>query len=84
MLLLFREMQYIFDIMLDRSYSYGKERVDSRKGNKDVYKRQPEEIKAGINDLDFGPFGIIDWYAHRQGYQDQDDAAKVALSLIHI
>ncbi|EQI12766.1 UNVERIFIED_ORG: hypothetical protein QOE_2820 [Clostridioides difficile F501] len=26
-------MQYIFDIMLDRSYSYGKERVDSRKGN---------------------------------------------------
>lgn len=38
----------------------------------------PEEIKAGINDLDFGPFGIIDWYAHRQGYQDQDDAAKVA------
>ncbi len=38
----------------------------------------PEEIKAGINDLDFGPFGIIDWYAHRQGYQDQNDAAKVA------
>ncbi|WP_418991871.1 hypothetical protein [Alistipes sp.] len=38
----------------------------------------PEEIKAGINDLDFGAFGLLDWYAHRQGYQDQDDAAKVA------
>lgn len=37
----------------------------------------PEEIKAGINNLDFGPFGIIDWYAHRQGYPDQNDAAKV-------
>lgn len=38
----------------------------------------PDEIKAGINDLDFGAFGILDWYAHRQGYQDQNDAAKVA------
>lgn len=38
----------------------------------------PEEIKAGINDLDFGAFGILDWYAHRQGYQDQNEAAKVA------
>lgn len=38
----------------------------------------PDEIKAGINDLDFGAFGLLDWYAHRQGYQDQNDAAKVA------
>lgn len=37
-----------------------------------------DEIKAGINDLDFGPFGVLDWYAHRQGYQDQNDAADVA------
>lgn len=38
----------------------------------------PDEIKAGINDLDFGPFGVLDWYAHRQRYQDQNDAANVA------
>lgn len=38
----------------------------------------PEEIRAGINDLDFGPFGVIDWYARRQGYKDQNDAANVA------
>lgn len=43
----------------------------------------PDEIKAGINDLDFGAFGILDWYSHRQGYQDQNDAAKVAWVRVH-
>lgn len=37
-----------------------------------------DEIKAGINNLDFGPFGVIDWYARRQGYRDQNAAANVA------
>lgn len=37
----------------------------------------PEEIKAGINELDSDPFDLIDWYARRQGYADQNDAAKV-------
>lgn len=38
----------------------------------------PEELRAGIDELDFGPFGIIDWYARRQGFPDQDDAARTA------
>lgn len=41
-------------------------------------KPTPDEEKAGIGTLNFGPFGLIDWYAQRQGYQDQDDAAKIA------
>lgn len=36
----------------------------------------PEEIRAGINDLDFGPFGIIDWYARRMGISEHDDVLK--------
>ena len=58
----------------------GRARIGAHRSVVRKHKHQPtpEEIKAGINDLDFGPFGIIDWYAHRQGYQDQDDAAKVA------
>lgn len=37
-----------------------------------------DELRAGIRDLNFGAFGLIDWYARRQGYKDQNDAAKVA------
>lgn len=37
-----------------------------------------DEIRAGIRELDFGPFGIIDWYARRQGYADQNEAANAA------
>ena len=33
-----------------------------------------EELQAGVEFLDFGTFGIIDWYARRMGITDHDVA----------
>lgn len=38
--------------------------------------RTPEEIQAGVSQLKFGVFGIIDWYARRMGITDHDVALK--------
>lgn len=37
-----------------------------------------EEIAAGVKDLNFGTFGIIDWYAKRMGITNQDEVYNVA------
>jgi hypothetical protein len=37
----------------------------------------PEEVQAGVKDLKFGLFGILDWYAARQGISDQNEVLKV-------
>lgn len=36
-----------------------------------------EERQAGVEDLDFGIFGTIDWYAQRMGITDHDAVLKV-------
>ena len=38
--------------------------------------REPDaaEVMAGIDKLDFGMFGLADWYARRMGIHDHDDA----------
>lgn len=36
-----------------------------------------EEQQAGIDSLSFGVFGILDWYAQRQGIADHDEVLKV-------
>ena len=36
-----------------------------------------DEVAAGINDLDFGAFGLLDWYARRMGITNHDDAMSV-------
>ena len=45
----------------------------------DKAKSQPsdEEIRAGINQLNFGIFGLIDWYALRMGITDHEEVTKV-------
>ena len=35
---------------------------------------EPAEVKAGIAGLNFGLFGLADWYARRMGIHDHDDA----------
>lgn len=35
-----------------------------------------EQIQAGVNRLNFGVFGIIDWYARRMGIQDHDQVLR--------
>ncbi len=40
--------------------------------------RSSEEIAAGINDLDFGTFGVVDWYARRMGITDQQQVYSLA------
>lgn len=37
-----------------------------------------EEIEAGAKDLDFGSFGVLDWYAKRMGIADQNEVRDVA------
>lgn len=37
-----------------------------------------EEIAAGILELDFGSFGILDWYAMRMGMVNQNEVRNVA------
>jgi len=38
-----------------------------------------EEIQAGINKLNFGLFGTLDWYARRMGFTDHQEAEKMPL-----
>ena len=37
-----------------------------------------EEEAAGVHDLDFGSFGVLDWYARRMGIANQNDVRDVA------
>lgn len=37
-----------------------------------------EELSAGVKDLDFGPFGVLDWYAKRMGITNQNEVRDVA------
>lgn len=37
-----------------------------------------EEIAAGARDLNFGSFGVLDWYAKRMGITNQNDVRDVA------
>lgn len=37
-----------------------------------------EEEAAGIKELDFGSFGVLDWYARRMGITNQNDVRDVA------
>lgn len=37
-----------------------------------------EEEAAGIHELDFGSFGVLDWYARRMGISNQNDVRDVA------
>lgn len=36
-----------------------------------------EEIAAGVEDLDFGTFGVVDWYSRRMGITNQDEVYDV-------
>lgn len=38
----------------------------------------PEEIAAGVKALNFGSFGVLDWYANRQRISDQNLVRDVA------
>ena len=37
-----------------------------------------EEIAAGVKELDFGSFGVLDWYARRMGITNQNEVREVA------
>lgn len=37
-----------------------------------------EEISAGVNNLSFGSFGVLDWYAKRMGITNQNEVRDVA------
>lgn len=36
----------------------------------------PEEVRAGINNLNFGMFGTLDWYCRRMGITDHGEGEK--------
>lgn len=36
-----------------------------------------QEVKAGIHQLNFGVFGMIDWYARRMGVTNHDEVERV-------
>lgn len=38
---------------------------------------KPQEVKAGIHKLNFGVFGMIDWYARRMGIADHEEVERV-------
>lgn len=39
--------------------------------------RTQEEIRAGIDKMDNGAFGIVDWYARRMGISDHEEVMSV-------
>lgn len=36
-----------------------------------------QELRAGIEDMQFGVFGILDWYSKRMGITDQNDVMSI-------
>lgn len=36
-----------------------------------------KELQAGVNKLQFGIFGLVDWYARRMGITDHEDVMRV-------
>lgn len=45
--------------------------------------RSSDEINAGIERLDFGPFGIVDWYAQRMGIVDHEEVFNTPWARIY-
>lgn len=43
----------------------------------------PEQIQAGANNLKFGAFGTLDWYARRMGITDHDEVMKTPWGRIY-
>lgn len=41
-------------------------------------KLSSKEIAAGVKELNFGTFGVVDWYARRMGITNQDEVFSVA------
>lgn len=41
------------------------------------HKPSAEEIRAGIHDLNFGEFGVVDYYAQRMGIADHEQVMSV-------
>lgn len=37
----------------------------------------PEAVQAGVDKLDFGRFGMVDWYAQRMGISDHDKVLEL-------
>lgn len=37
-----------------------------------------EELEAGVKDLQFGAFGVLDWYAQRMHIANQNDVRNIA------
>jgi capsid portal protein len=40
-------------------------------------KPKTEEVQAGIDQLNFGTFGLVDWYAMRMGIKDHEEVMSV-------
>jgi hypothetical protein len=40
-------------------------------------------MRAGIDRLNFGVFGLIDWYARRMGITDHDEVLKVPVLRVY-
>lgn len=52
------------------------ERINKLFGEIEV-KHSSDEIAAGVKELSFGSFGVIDWYARRMGITNQDEVYDV-------
>lgn len=57
-----------------------KEQIDKINGLFSALKinYSPEEVAAGVKDLKFGSFGVLDWYAKRMGITNQNEVRDVA------
>ena len=55
----------------------GKVKMINELFDKAKSKPSDEEVRAGINKLKFGIFGLIDWYALRMGITDHEDVTNV-------
>lgn len=42
-----------------------------------------EQMRAGIDKLDFGVFGLIDWYAKRMGIHDHEEVMSVPVLRVY-
>jgi len=50
---------------------------------KTTTKPDDKEIKAGIRELKFGMFGLLDWYAQRMGIADHHEVEDVSWLIVY-
>lgn len=65
------------DVVRFVGWVYGEVRKINELFERSQSKPTPQEVQAGVKNLSFGLFGLLDWYAKRMGITNHDEVLGV-------